>query len=86
MALEELSVPNLSLLMLLKLKHLRFEKLVLLQKILVDVLTQSCEKFSPSHLNLTPNSYQKLRTSFLRFKFPGKGVRPRKTKKSRQGK
>ena len=42
MALEELSVPNLSLLMLLKLKHLRFEKLVLFQELLVDVLTQTC--------------------------------------------
>ncbi|MDA9004275.1 hypothetical protein N9J28_00555 [bacterium] len=41
MALEELSVPNLSLLMLLKLKNLRFEKLVLFKELLVDVLTES---------------------------------------------
>jgi hypothetical protein len=39
MALEEVRVPDSSLLMLLKLKHLRFEKLVLLKEFLVDVLT-----------------------------------------------
>jgi hypothetical protein len=41
MAFEELRVPNSPLLMLLKLKHLRFEKLVLLKELLVDGLTES---------------------------------------------
>jgi|GEM_PF-2650441 hypothetical protein len=39
MALEEFSVPNSPLLMLLKLKHLRFEKLVLRKELLVYGLT-----------------------------------------------
>lgn len=39
MVLEEVRVPDSSLLMLLKHKNLRFEKLVLLKELLVDVLT-----------------------------------------------
>jgi len=39
MALEEVRVPDSSLLMLLKLKHLRFEKLVLRKELLVYGLT-----------------------------------------------